>query len=308
MSSEVGYVEVLSPAEYADIRSAKSLGSAAAFDLGNRNISGGDVAERVFTALLLDDLFPVIGMRPALGRGFTREELAPNGAAGRDHQSPPVADPLRLRSRHRQPGDPHRRRDRHGRRRHAAGSPPHRYRPVDPVGRRPVARAAEPTSVHRSWRGSRLAPRSTQANAELATIAGRVEQTEKAAFKEYDGWRLAATPWAAALLKDLRPAAFLLLGAVGLVLLIACANLTNLMLARSTSRSRELAVRLALGAARWRLVRHLLTESMLLALAGGALGLLIAYVGLKGAAALIPSQLHRSTSRLASTSACCCGV
>ena len=140
---------------------------------------------------------------------------------------------------------------------------------------------------------ARLAPGATltQANTELATIAGRVEQTEKAAFKEYDGWRLAATPWAAALLKDLRPAAFLLLGAVGLVLLIACANLTNLMLARSTSRSRELAVRLALGAARWRLVRHLLTESMLLALAGAALGLFIAYIGLKGAGALIPTQL-----------------
>ena len=83
VSSEVGYVEVLSLAEYADIRSAKSLGSAAAFDLGNRTISDGQVAERVFTALLVDDLFPVIGMRPALGRGFTREEIAPN--------APPVA-------------------------------------------------------------------------------------------------------------------------------------------------------------------------------------------------------------------------
>jgi hypothetical protein len=83
ISNERRYVEVLSLAEYADIKSLRSSGPAAAFDLGNRNISGGDVPERVFTALLVDDLFPVIGMAPQLGRGFTREELAPGG--------PPVA-------------------------------------------------------------------------------------------------------------------------------------------------------------------------------------------------------------------------
>ena len=159
---------------------------------------------------------------------------------------------------------------------------------------------------------ARLAPGATltQANTELATIAGRVEQTEKAAFKEYDGWRLAATPWAAALMKDLRPAAFLLLGAVGLVLLIACANLTNLLLARSTTRQRELAVRLALGAARWRLVRHLLTESLLLALAGARPGsVCIAYIGSEGRGGADSHTIgDRSTCRPASTCGCCCGA
>ena len=141
---------------------------------------------------------------------------------------------------------------------------------------------------------ARLAPGASleQANAELASIARRVEQAEKGQFAEYENWQLTATPWAAALLKDVRPAAFILLGAVGLVLLIACANLTNLFLARSTARQRELAVRLALGAARWRLVRLVLTESLLLSIAGGALGLAVAWFGLKGAGALIPGQFQ----------------
>ena len=78
-STDTSYVEALSLAEYADIKTSAGIARIATFDLGNRNLSGGDVPERVFTGLLLDDLFPVLGMKPALGRGFTREELAPNG-------------------------------------------------------------------------------------------------------------------------------------------------------------------------------------------------------------------------------------
>ena len=85
---------------------AKSFAHVGSFDLGNRNITGGDVPERVFTAVLLDDLFPVIGMAPALGRGFTAERAGAERAAGRDHQSPAVADAVRRRSRHPQPRDP----------------------------------------------------------------------------------------------------------------------------------------------------------------------------------------------------------
>src|SRR4029450_518204 len=73
ISPEMSHVEVLSPAEYADIRSARSLGSTGAFDLGNRTLSGAGVRAGVFTALVLDDLFPVLGMNPILGRGFTME-------------------------------------------------------------------------------------------------------------------------------------------------------------------------------------------------------------------------------------------
>lgn len=289
VSSETTYVEALSPAEYGDIRAARSFAHLGAFDLGNRNVSGGDVPERVFTALLIDDLFPVIGLRPHLGRGFTAEELAPRGPrvaiiSHRLWQSRFAADPQMV-----------------GRSIRIGGEA------TTVVGVMPpdlvligadlwIPWGASVTDAPRGARQftilGRLAPgvRLEKANAELASIARQVQQTHLASFKEYEGWRLTATPWAAALLQDLRPAAFIMLGAVGVVLLIACANLASLMLARATTRHREIAVRLALGAARWRIARQLLTESMLLALFGAAAGLLLAHVGLQFSSLLIPSM------------------
>ncbi|HET7218649.1 MAG TPA: ABC transporter permease [Vicinamibacterales bacterium] len=291
LSSETTYVETISPAEYLDLRAARSFSATASFDLGNRNITGGDVPERVFTALLLDDLFPVIGMPAALGRGFTKEELAPNGA--------PVAIISHRLWHGRFAGDPD-----------ILGKPVRiNGRATSIVGVMPPGLVVIGTDLWLPWGGdpqqmprnarqfnvlARLAPATTlaQANAELEAIARRVERSERPRFAEYENWRLTATPWAAALLRDLRPAAFILLGAAALVLLIACANLTNLFLARASSRQRELAVRLALGAARWRLTRLLLTESVLLAAAGAVVGLLLAWAGLRGATALIPGQFQ----------------
>ncbi len=125
-----------------------------------------------------------------------------------------------------------------------------------------IARLADGTSV-------------AQAQAEMTAIAARLEKQYP---KSNTGWTAAVLPLSqSGGVKQVRPALMILLGAVGFVLLIACANSANMLLARATVRQREIAVRLTMGASRGRLIRQLLTESILLSCVGAALALLIAF-------------------------------
>jgi putative ABC transport system permease protein len=129
-----------------------------------------------------------------------------------------------------------------------------------------------------------------QAQAELDTIAARLA-------KDYAGsnmgWSLKLEPLQSALIGNVRPAFMVLMGAVALVLLIACANIASLLLARNTARRREIAIRIALGAGRSRLVRQLLTESLVLAITGGAAGIFLANASVGLLKQLGPQSLPR---------------
>ena len=292
MSGERRFIEAISPPEYNDIRTGMtSLEKTFAFDLGNRNISGGDQPERVFTGFIWGDPMASVGVRPLLGRSFRLDETTTRGPAiavisHRIWQSRFGGDSAIVGKSIRVNGTPT----------EVVGVMPPGFLLIGTDLWLPMA--TEPSDIPRQVRQwtviARLKGGATlaQANAEAKALAGRTEREYGRERKEYAGWKVEVDTWTNAVVGEFKPAATILLGAVALVLVIACANIASLLLARATARQRELAVRRALGAGRARIARQLLTESLLLAITGGLAGLGVAYALLGPTSSLFPEQLR----------------
>jgi putative ABC transport system permease protein len=279
-------------ADIADIQAqCRGLERVAVYNYANADFTGHGHPQQIIAAAVTADFFPLLGIRPLYGRSFLPSEMRPGG----DNAVILSAGLWR---------------DRFGADPHAVG---HAIR-LDGktyaiVGVMPpqfeFPQAAEiwlplvPTPAQLANRDNhaypvvaRLRPGITvrQAQAELDTIAGRLSKAYPDADK---GWGFRAVSVKSQLVSNSQAPLLILLGAVGLVLLIACANVGSLLLARGWARRREFAIRSAFGASRLRLLRQLLVEGFLLALAGGAEGLLLAAWAIGGLKTLLPVESPR---------------
>jgi putative ABC transport system permease protein len=268
-------------------RSFDQMSAAFAIPEYGLNVSGAGDPERVPAALASKEFLPALGIKPIVGRNFLPEEDRPGG--------PPavlIGNALWQRRFHSDPAAIGRTLTVDGIPRTVVGVVPHE------LGEMVAADLWLPTAInpndaerrnHNYGIVAHLKPGVTvaQARAEMIVIAQRLERAYPASNT---GWGITLFPMAEMFTGRIRPVLLILLGAVGLLLLIACANLANLLLARAATREKEIAIRGALGAGRPRIIRQLLTESFVLALAGGALGLVLAAWGVRLLRSVVPDM------------------
>jgi putative ABC transport system permease protein len=280
--------------DYNDLKSQAQSFSAlgAASPLWNFVLSGDGEPEPIQGMYVSANLFEMLKVAPEKGRGFTAEEDRTGG--------PPVVIISRAVWERRMGADPKavgKTMSISGTTATIVGIMPAQCQFLDPAAElwMPLAQnqfASSARQVRLLSVAGRLndGVQPSEANAELAGIAKRLES----AYPDSNtGVSLRLVPLHAQVTGKVRPALLLLFGAVGLVLLIACANIINLMLVRSAARRREIAVRTALGAGRLRLLRQLLTESITLSVLGGAAGILLGSWGVNALLALNPISLPR---------------
>jgi putative ABC transport system permease protein len=243
------------------------------------NLMGGDRPEQYKATQVSANTFSLYGIPFAEGRGFTAQEDSPGG--------PPVVVLSNATWRNRFGSDPGivgKSIDLDGVDRTVVGVMAPIYTPDLNFGDILLPMQADPSSTNQGndlIGAARLKPGVTMAQAEAATrvIAERFRKQYPTMMNPKQSFTVETA--LQVVIASVQTALWILMGAVGLVLLIACANITGLMLARASLRKRELSIRVALGASRGRIIRQILTESILVSLVGGAIGLFVGFFGLR---------------------------
>jgi putative ABC transport system permease protein len=289
----------VSPPEFMEYKErTRAFSHLAAYTTGAMNVSTGDQPERVNAAFVTASMFQVLGVHPARGQVFTPEQDLPNA-----EPVVLVSHELWQRSFGGDPGIVGKRVDIQGRPRTVLGVMPPGFDLHDARAQLWVPLGLDPNN--RQNRGShflyvvgRLAPGITQqqAQAEQLNLMRTWGQIAANTHVPNDSThRLNMATLRDDVVGNVKRALWILQGAVLLVLLIACANVANLLLARAESRHKEFAVRTALGAGRGRILRQFMAEGIVLSILGGILGLALAYWGLQALLAANPGSIPRAS-------------